>query len=453
MSTPDRLATGVKTIDTLGDLRGKRVLVRSDFNVPLDGTTITDDGRIRAALPTLKALLDGGARVIVTAHLGRPKGAPEAKYSLAPVAARLSELLGQPVVLADDVVGEWAKAVVAALADGEIALLENIRFDARETSKDDAVRGELADELAAFADAFVSDGFGVVHRKQASVYDVALRLPHAAGYLVVNEVSSLRKATDDPERPYVVVLGGSKVSDKLGVIANLITKADRLLIGGGMVFTFLVAKGYSVGTSLLEEDQIETVKGYLAQAVAAGVEIVLPTDIVVADAFAADAAHDVVAADAMPDGRIGLDIGPDSAVLFAAKLADAKTIVWNGPPGVFEMEPFAAGTRAAVSSPPTIEKAPDVPASMMACATARVPAANGSISNTPGGPFQTIVLASASLAAKSTAESGPMSRPIRPSGIASAATTSCAASAAKASATTMSVGSTISTPAATACAR
>lgn len=336
----------MKSIDTLGDLRGKRVLVRSDFNVPLDGTTITDDGRIRAALPTLKALLDGGARVIVTAHLGRPKGAPEAKYSLAPVAARLSELLGQPVVLADDVVGESAKAVVAALADGEIALLENIRFDARETSKDDAVRGELADELAAFADAFVSDGFGVVHRKQASVYDVALRLPHAAGYLVVNEVSSLRKATDDPERPYVVVLGGSKVSDKLGVIANLMTKADRLLIGGGMVFTFLAAKGYSVGTSLLEEDQIETVKGYLEQATAAGVEIVLPTDIVVADAFAADAAHDVVPAEAMPDGRIGLDIGPDSAALFAAKLADAKTIVWNGPPGVFEMEPFAAGTRA-----------------------------------------------------------------------------------------------------------
>jgi len=346
MSTPDRLATGVKTIDTLGDLRGKRVLVRSDFNVPLDGTTITDDGRIRAALPTLKALLDGGARVIVTAHLGRPKGAPEAKYSLAPVAARLSELLGQPVALADDVVGESAKAVVAALKDGEIALLENIRFDPRETSKDDAVRGELADELAAFADAFVSDGFGVVHRKQASVYDVALRLPHAAGYLVVNEVSSLRKATDNPERPYVVVLGGSKVSDKLGVIANLMTKADRLLIGGGMVFTFLAAKGYSVGTSLLEEDQIETVKGYLEQATAAGVEIVLPTDIVVADAFAADAAHDVVPADAMPDGRIGLDIGPDSAALFAAKLADAKTIVWNGPPGVFEMEPFAAGTRA-----------------------------------------------------------------------------------------------------------
>jgi len=346
MSTPDRLATGVKTIDTLGDLRGKRVLVRSDFNVPLDGTTITDDGRIRAALPTLKALLDGGARVIVAAHLGRPKGAPEAKYSLAPVAARLSELLGQPVALADDVVGESAKAVVAALKDGEIALLENIRFDPRETSKDDAVRGELADELAAFAGAFVSDGFGVVHRKQASVYDVALRLPHAAGYLVVNEVSSLRKAMDNPERPYVVVLGGSKVSDKLGVIANLMTKADRLLIGGGMVFTFLAAKGYSVGTSLLEEDQIERVKGYLEQATAAGVEIVLPTDIVVADAFAADAAHDVVPADAMPDGRIGLDIGPDSAALFAAKLADAKTIVWNGPPGVFEMEPFAAGTRA-----------------------------------------------------------------------------------------------------------
>ncbi len=346
MSTPERLATGVKTIDTLGDLRGKRVLVRSDFNVPLDGTTITDEGRIRAALPTLKALLDGGARVIVTAHLGRPKGAPEAKYSLAPVAARLSELLGQPVVLADDVVGESAKAVVAALADGEIALLENIRFDARETSKDDAVRGELADELAAFADAFVSDGFGVVHRKQASVYDVALRLPHAAGYLVVNEVSSLRKATENPERPYVVVLGGSKVSDKLGVIANLIEKADKLLIGGGMVFTFLAAKGYEVGGSLLEADQVETVKGYLATAAAKGVEIVLPIDIVAADSFAADAPHAVVAADAIPADKMGLDIGPKSAEIFRSEILAAKTIAWNGPMGVFEFPAFAEGTRA-----------------------------------------------------------------------------------------------------------
>ena len=346
MSTPERLATGVKTIDTLGDLRGKRVLVRSDFNVPLDGTTITDDGRIRAALPTLKALLDGGARVIVTAHLGRPKGAPEAKYSLAPVAARLSELLGQSVVLADDVVGESAKAVVAALKDGEIALLENIRFDPRETSKDDAVRGELADELAAFADAFVSDGFGVVHRKQASVYDVALRLPHAAGYLVVNEVSSLRKATENPERPYVVVLGGSKVSDKLGVIANLMTKADKLLIGGGMAFTFLAAKGYEVGSSLLEADQVDTVKGYLATAADKGVEIILPVDIVVADSFAADAPHEVVAADAIPADKMGLDIGPKSAELFRAAILDAKTIVWNGPMGVFEFPAFAEGTRA-----------------------------------------------------------------------------------------------------------
>jgi phosphoglycerate kinase len=336
----------MKTIDDLGDLRGTRVLVRSDFNVPLDGTTITDDGRIRAALPTLTALLDAGARVVVTAHLGRPKGAPEAKYSLAPVAARLSELLGRPVALANDVVGESARQTVADLEDGGIALLENIRFDARETSKVEAERQELAGELAALADVFVSDGFGVVHRKQASVYDVALQLPSAVGSLVLKEVDSLRRATEDPERPYVVVLGGSKVSDKLGVIANLLTKADRLLIGGGMVFTFLAAKGHSVGTSLLEEDQVETVKGYLATAQERGVEIVLPTDVVVADSFAADAPHDVVPADAMPDGRMGLDIGPDSAELFASKIRDARTIVWNGPMGVFEFDAFAAGTRA-----------------------------------------------------------------------------------------------------------
>ncbi len=336
----------MKTIEDLGDLRGKRVLVRSDFNVPLDGTTITDDGRIRAALPTLTALLDAGARVVVTAHLGRPKGAPEAKYSLAPVAARLGELLGKPVALAEDTVGESARATVAALQDGEIALLENIRFDPRETSKDDAERAALADDLAALADAFVSDGFGVVHRKQASVYDVALKLPHAVGKLVLNEVSSLRKATDDPARPYVVVLGGSKVSDKLGVISNLLGKADRLVIGGGMLFTFLAAKGYSVGSSLLEADQIDTVKGYLAQAEKDGVEIVLPVDIRVGDSFAADTPVAVVPADQTPDGKIGLDIGPESEKLFASKIVDAKTVVWNGPAGVFEFEAFAGGTKA-----------------------------------------------------------------------------------------------------------
>lgn len=336
----------MKTIEDLGDLRGKRVLVRSDFNVPLDGTTITDDGRIRAALPTLTGLLDAGARVVVTAHLGRPKGTPDPAYSLAPVAARLGELLGRPVALAGDVVGDSATATVAALEDGQIALLENIRFDARETSKDDAVRGELADELAALADAFVSDGFGVVHRKQASVYDVALRLPHAAGTLVLAEVEALRKAVEDPARPYVVVLGGSKVSDKLGVIANLLTKADQLLIGGGMVFTFLKAQGHEVGSSLLEEDQVETVRGYLAQAQESGVEIVLPVDIVAADSFAADAPHQTVAADAIPAGTMGLDIGPKSAALFREAILGAKTIAWNGPMGVFEFPAFAEGTRA-----------------------------------------------------------------------------------------------------------
>ncbi|WP_372595019.1 phosphoglycerate kinase [Actinotalea sp.] len=336
----------MKTIEDLGDLRGKRVLVRSDFNVPLDGTTITDDGRIRAALPTLTRLLDGGARVIVTAHLGRPKGAPEDKYSLAPVAARLGELLGTPVALAKDVVGESAKATVAALEDGQVALLENIRFDARETSKDDAVRGELADELAAMADAFVSDGFGVVHRKQASVYDIALRLPHAAGTLVLGEVSALRKAVEDPERPYVVVLGGSKVSDKLGVIANLLTKADKLLIGGGMVFTFLKAQGHEVGSSLLEEDQVETVKGYLAKAAESGVEIILPVDIVAADTFAADSPFVTVDASAIPADKMGLDIGPRSGELFREAILSAKTIAWNGPMGVFEFPAFADGTRA-----------------------------------------------------------------------------------------------------------
>ncbi len=334
------------TIDDLGDLRGKRVLVRSDLNVPLDGTTITDDGRIRASIPTIKRLADAGARVVVVAHLGRPKGVPEERYSLGPVAARLGELLGAPVAFATDTVGDSATATVAGLADGQVALLENIRFNAGETSKDEAVRGAFADQLAALADVFVSDGFGVVHRKQASVYDVAQRLPHAMGGLVLAEVEVLRRLTVDPARPYVVVLGGSKVSDKLGVIANLVNTADRLIIGGGMVFTFLAAQGHEVGKSLLEADQLDVVRGYLATAAEKGVEVVLPVDIVAASAFAADADHAVVGVDAIPADQMGLDIGPQSASLFATKIVDAKTVFWNGPMGVFEMEAFANGTRA-----------------------------------------------------------------------------------------------------------
>ncbi|GAB2593837.1 phosphoglycerate kinase [Pseudactinotalea suaedae] len=337
----------MKTIADLGDLRGKRVLVRADFNVPLDGTTITDDGRIRAALPTITTLLDGGARVVLTAHLGRPAGEGfEEKYSLAPVAARLGELLDQPVALAEDLVGESAKATVAALDDGQVALLENVRFDKRETSKDAAERESLAAELAALADVFVSDGFGVVHRKQASVYDVADNLPHAVGGLVRREIEALRRATEDPARPYAVVLGGAKVSDKLGVIENLLSKADRLLIGGGMVFTFLAAQGHAVGKSLLEADQIDAVKGYLATAAERGVQIVLPTDVVVAPEFTAESPATVVGVDAIPDDEIGLDIGPESQQAFAAALSDARTIVWNGPMGVFEFDAFAGGTRA-----------------------------------------------------------------------------------------------------------
>ncbi|MGZ4603958.1 MAG: phosphoglycerate kinase [Kineosporiaceae bacterium] len=334
------------TIDDLGDVRGKRVLVRSDLNVPLEGTTITDDGRIRASVPTIRRLADAGAKVVVVAHLGRPKGAPEERYSLRPVATRLADLLGREVRFATDTVGPGAHDVVAALAGGDVALLENLRFNPGETSKDDAQREAFARELASLADLFVSDGFGVVHRKQASVYDVARLLPHAAGGLVLAEVEVLRRLTSDPERPYVVVLGGSKVSDKLGVIENLLRTADRLLIGGGMVFTFLAAQGHEVGTSLLEADQLDAVRGYLATARERGVEVVLPVDIVVADAFAADAAHEVVPADAIPAGRIGLDIGPKSAALFADKLTDARTVFWNGPMGVFEFKAFSAGTRA-----------------------------------------------------------------------------------------------------------
>ena len=335
----------LRTIDSLGDLSGKTVLVRSDFNVPLKDGVITDDGRIRAALPTIKRLLDAGAAVIVAAHLGRPGGKVNPDYSLAPVATRLSELLDQPVILAEDVTGNSAKAVAAALEPGQVALLENVRFDARETSKVDAERQELAAEYAALADAFVSDGFGVVHRKQASVYDIAELLPSAAGELVFKEIDSLSKATDNPARPYVVILGGSKVSDKLGVIANLLTKADALLIGGGMAFTFLKAEGYEVGKSLLEADQIDTVKGYLATAKENGVDIVLPVDVVVAPEFAADAPATVVPVSAIPADQMGLDIGPESAALFADHILKAKTVAWNGPMGVFEFEAFAGGTK------------------------------------------------------------------------------------------------------------
>lgn len=344
----------MRTIDQLGDalggFAGKRVLVRSDLNVPLDRadgtTTITDDGRVRASVPTIQQLAAAGARVVVCAHLGRPKGAPEDRYSLAPVATRLSELLGAPVAFASDTVGESARSVVDGLGDGEVALVENLRFNPGETSKDDAERGAFADELASLADAFVSDGFGVVHRKQASVYDVAQRLPHAAGALVLAEVDVLRRLTHDPERPYAVVLGGAKVSDKLAVIDNLLETADRLLVGGGMVFTFLAAQGMEVGRSLLEADQIDTVRGYLEQAKAGGVQIVLPTDVVAATEFSADADHDVVPVDKIPADRMGLDIGPQSSAVFAAALADAKTVFWNGPMGAFEMAPYAEGTRA-----------------------------------------------------------------------------------------------------------
>jgi phosphoglycerate kinase len=336
-------------IESLGDLRGKRVLVRSDLNVPLDGTTITDDGRIRASVPTIAQLSDAGARVVVTAHLGRPDGSPDPKFSLGPVAARLSELLGRPVAFATDTVGASASETVAGLQDGEIAVLENVRFNDGETSKDDAIRGAFADQLAQLADAFVSDGFGVVHRKQASVYDVALRLPSAMGGLVAAEVDVLRRLTEHPERPYVVVLGGSKVSDKLGVINNLIDKADKLLIGGGMVFTFLKAQGHEVGKSLLEADQLDTCTRYLSEAADRGVEILLPTDVVVDTAFPSGDREPqpvVVPASEIPADALGLDIGPDSAAAFAAALADAKTVFWNGPMGVFEVDAFADGTRA-----------------------------------------------------------------------------------------------------------
>jgi phosphoglycerate kinase len=337
----DLLATGVS---------GRTVLVRSDLNVPLDASSgtavITDDGRIRASLPTLQALTRAGARVVVTAHLGRPKGAPDPKYTLAPVAARLAELFGGAVAFATDLVGPSAHETVSGLADGSVALLENVRFDGRETSKDDGARGELADDLVDVVGqqaAFVSDGFGVVHRKQASVYDVALKLPHYAGYLVTEETAVLRKLTVDPDRPYVVLLGGAKVSDKLGVITALLQQVDTLLIGGGMAYTFLAAQGLGVGDSILQSDQIDTCRGLLAEH---RDKIVLPTDIVAADSYSPDANTQIVAADAIPDGWQGLDIGPATREAFAAVIATAATVFWNGPTGVFEFPAFAAGTKA-----------------------------------------------------------------------------------------------------------
>jgi len=333
-------------IASLGDLRGKRVLVRSDLNVPLDGTTITDDGRIRASVPTISSLAEAGARVIVCAHLGRPKGAPEERYSLAPVVGRLAELLDRPVTFATDTVGESARAAVAGMSDGDVVLLENLRFNPGETAKTDEGRAEFADALAGLADAYVSDGFGVVHRKQASVYDVATRLPSAMGGLVRTEVEVLRRLTESPERPYAVVLGGAKVADKLAVIDNLMKTADRLLIGGGMLFTFLAAQGHEIGTSLFDAESVDACKDYLQRAQDTGVEIVLPVDVVCGREFSADTETVTVAADAIPADQMGLEIGPRSAQLYASRLTDARTVFWNGPMGAFEMEPFAAGTKA-----------------------------------------------------------------------------------------------------------
>ncbi len=333
----------MKTIDELlaEGVAGKRVFVRADLNVPLDGTTITDDGRIRAVLPTIAKLAEAGARVVVASHLGRPKGAPDPAFSLAPAAARLGELLGADVAFATDTVGESARAAVAGLADGQVAVIENLRFNAGETSKDDAERGAFADQLAELADVYVGDGFGAVHRKHASVFDLPARLPHYAGYLIATEVGVLKKLTTDVKRPYAVVLGGAKVSDKLGVIDHLLERADRILIGGGMAYTFLKAQGHEVGSSLLQEDQIPAVQEYLRRAEEKGVEFVLPVDVVVAPAFPtmktkAPAHPATVAADAMPEGQMGLDNGPGTSKLYASKLADAATVFWNGPMGVFE---------------------------------------------------------------------------------------------------------------------
>ncbi len=345
----------LRTIEALGPLSGKTVLVRCDLNVPLDGSAITDDGRIRASLPTVHGLLEAKAKVVVISHLGRPAGVPDARFSLSPVGNRLAELLGRPVAFATDTVGDSAKAVVSGLPEGGVALLENLRFNAGETSGAEADRAAFAEQLAGFGDAFVSDGFGVVHRKQASVYELASLLPSAAGNLIVTELDVLQRLTEAPERPYAVVLGGAKVSDKLGVISHLLERVDTLLIGGGMVYTFLAALGYPVGSSLLELDQIDIVHRYLAEAKERGVTIVLPTDIVVASKFAADAEHTVRPIDAIEDtpygkSGLGLDIGPQSARHFAEIVRGARTVFWNGPMGVFEFAPFAAGTEAIASA-------------------------------------------------------------------------------------------------------
>lgn len=341
----------MRTLASLPNLDGKRVIIRCDLNVPLDGKTITDDGRIVASVPTIKHLVAQGAKVIVISHLGRPDGTPNEKYSLEPAAIRLGELLGQPVLFAHDTIGVDAKGAVKALASGGVVVLENLRFNAAETSKDAGEREAFAAALAEFADFFVSDGFGVVHRKQASVYELAKALPSAVGLLIENELNVLNRLTSNPERPYTVVLGGSKVSDKLAVIDHLLPTVDKLCVGGGMVFTFLAALGYNVGSSLLEKDQIETCKNYLARAAELGVEVVLPTDIVVASKFGADAEVAVTAANAIessPFGAtgLGLDIGPESAANFASVVAASKTVFWNGPMGVFEIDKFAGGTRA-----------------------------------------------------------------------------------------------------------
>ncbi|MFI1201414.1 phosphoglycerate kinase [Streptomyces sp. NPDC020883] len=343
----------MKTIDDLATegVAGKRVFVRADLNVPMDGTTITDDGRIRAVAPTIAKLAGLGAKVIVASHLGRPKGAPDPAFSLAPAAERLGEILGQAVAFATDTVGESAASVVAGLADGQVAVLENLRFNAGETSKDDAERGAFADRLAELADLYVGDGFGAVHRKHASVYDLPRRLPHAAGDLIATEVGVLKKLTEDVKRPYTVVLGGAKVSDKLAVIDELLGKADRLLIGGGMAYTFLKAKGYEVGISLLQEDQIPTVTEYMERAAKNGVELVLPVDVLVSADFPdlktkAPADFETVDADKIPSDKEGLDIGPKSRELFASKIVDAETVFWNGPVGVAEHPDYAGGTTA-----------------------------------------------------------------------------------------------------------
>ena len=350
----------LRSIKSLQDLGGKRVILRCDFNVPLSDGQITDDGRIRAALPTIKHLIAAGARLVICSHLGRPEGQVNPDFSLEPVATRLEELLGQPVVFSSDTIGGQAKAASKLLEDGGVALIENLRFSPLETSGDQAEREEFAKSLAELGDVLVSDGFGVVHRKQASVYELAKLLPSYAGLLIEREVEVLRSLTESPERPYCVVLGGSKVSDKLAVIENLLPKVDKLLVGGGMVFTLLAAKGHDVASSLLESDQLETVRGFLAQADQLGVEILLPSDIVVANGFSKDAEFETVAADRIAESRfgvsgIGLDIGPESAKRFAEVVRSSKTVFWNGPMGVFEFENFSHGTKAVAQALTEIE--------------------------------------------------------------------------------------------------